>query len=186
MNFSFLRGVEVKNQSIISIPKRDDRHKKKNIHNCKINTFLTSKIMFFYHAVTNSEISDSDTNSEDGDLEDTTDEQVSKFCYGKNRYKWSQKLFQSRNSRTLQHNIVVNLPGLRNSYRNNSNITSLQAWSYFIDDGILFEILTNIQISKHREKYKNINSNYLRNIDIIEPTSFYWLIILFRCVQIKP
>lgn len=61
---------------------------------------------------TNSEISDSDTNSEDGDSEDTTDGQVSKFYYGKNRYKWSQKSFYRRNTRTLQHNIVVNLPGL--------------------------------------------------------------------------
>lgn len=40
---------------------------------------------------TNSEISNSDTNSEHGDSEDTTDEQVSKFYYGKNRYKWSKK-----------------------------------------------------------------------------------------------
>jgi len=59
---------------------------------------------------------DIDTNSEDGDSEDTTDGQVSKFYYRKNRYKWSQKSFYSRNTRTLQHNIVVNLPGLQNSY----------------------------------------------------------------------
>jgi hypothetical protein len=30
MNFPFQRGAEVKNQSIISTSKRDDRHKKKN------------------------------------------------------------------------------------------------------------------------------------------------------------
>lgn len=126
---------------------------------------------------TNSEISDSDTNSEDGDSEETTDRQVSKFYYGKNRYKWSQKSFYSRNTRTLQHNIVVNLPGLRNSYRNNSNITPLQAWSYFIDDEILFEILTwtNIEISKHREKYK-IYSSDLRDVDIIELRAFIGLL----------
>jgi len=126
---------------------------------------------------TNSEISDSDTNLEDGDSEGTTDGQVSKFYYGKNRYKWSQKSFYCRNTRTLQHNIVVNLPGLRNSYRNKSNITPLQAWSYFIDDGILFEILTwtNIEISKHREKYQ-IYSSDLRNVDIIELRAFIGLL----------
>lgn len=70
------------------------------------------------------------------------------------------------------------MPGLRNSYRNNSNITPLQAWSYFIDDEILFEILTwtNIEISKHREKYK-IYSSDLRDVDIIELRAFIGLLL---------
>jgi hypothetical protein len=43
---SFQRGAEIKNRSIITTPKSDDRQKnkkkiKKNTHHCKINTFIT-------------------------------------------------------------------------------------------------------------------------------------------------
>ncbi|XP_046976568.1 uncharacterized protein LOC124542693 [Vanessa cardui] len=77
--------------------------------------------------------------------------------YGKNRFRWSSQPPVLR-SRTLQHNIVSQPPGLKRNFRDvlNRNTTPSDIWKLFFTDDMLEEIVkhTNEKIRKIRPNYQ--------------------------------
>lgn len=99
----------------------------------------------------------------------------SKYYYGRNRYKWAKKPATSNKGRRGQHNIVLQLPGLRPVAKSLGDTADpLTVWKLLFDDVICDTILqwTNVKISQERAKYKNQNSPTLKDLDIIEFRAF--------------
>ncbi|CAK1579698.1 unnamed protein product [Parnassius mnemosyne] len=93
--------------------------------------------------------------------------------FGKNRFRWSSQPPVSR-SRTLQHNIVQQPPGLKRNFRDvlNSNTTSSDLWHLFFTDDMLEEIVkhTNEKIRRIRPNYQN--QTCVQDLDVIELKAF--------------
>lgn len=109
---------------------------------------------------------------------DESDVLPKNYFFGKNRQKWSKVPPCAKNTRTLQHNIVLKCPGLK-------NVTSKteepeKVWNMLFDDEIISIILqwTNKRLAKLRLKYKNETKSDLRDLDVIELRSFIGLLLL--------
>ncbi|GBP83123.1 PiggyBac transposable element-derived protein 4 [Eumeta japonica] len=78
--------------------------------------------------------------------------------FGKNRFRWSSQAPVSR-SRTLQHNIVCQPPGLKRNFRYvlNRNTVPIDIWQLFFTDDMLEVIVkhTNEKIRKIRPNYRS-------------------------------
>lgn len=126
---------------------------------------------------------DVDDLNEDNDNDDlpvddaSSDDDVSLARYrnyfGKNRFRWSSQPPVSR-SRTLQHNIVQQPPGLKRNFRDvlNRNTTPSDLWQLFFTDDMLREIVkhTNEKIRKIRPNYQN--QSCVRDLDVMELKAF--------------
>nr|CAI5819418.1 unnamed protein product [Callosobruchus analis] len=112
--------------------------------------------------------------TEESDSENTktgNEERRSNYYYGKNRYKWSKEPATSNRGRRPQHNIVLQLPGLREAAKGLGDcVDPLSVWKLLFIDDICEKILkwTNVRIERERAKYKVQTSPMLRNLDIDE------------------
>lgn len=97
--------------------------------------------------------------------------------FGKNRFRWSAHPPVSR-SRTLQHNIVQQPPGLKPNFRGvlHANTKALDLWSLFFTEGMLEQIVrhTNEKIRTVRQNYQNQTA--VHDVDIIELKAFIGLL----------
>ncbi|CAH1960198.1 unnamed protein product [Acanthoscelides obtectus] len=84
----------------------------------------------------------------------------------------------SKNTRTLQHNIVIKCPGVKSI--NLHKTDPEEVWNLFFDDRQIQIILqySNLRMAKLREKYKNKNSSDTLDLDIIELKAFIGLLML--------
>nr|CAI5858234.1 unnamed protein product [Callosobruchus analis] len=90
-----------------------------------------------------------------------------KVIYGKNGYKWYCKPFIQKNTRTLQKNIVLRLPGPKGAAARSAH-TEYEAWKLFFTDDILSEILVHTNEEINRTKTKFLSEQ--RYIDITNKT----------------
>ena len=90
---------------------------------------------------------DSEDSEKDSDLR-------RKVIYGKNGFKWYKTPFFSKNTRTVQKNIVLRLPGPKAHASNTPE--EILAWKLFFSDSMIDSITqyTNQEISKQCTKYK--------------------------------
>lgn len=104
-----------------------------------------------------------------------TEEDYTRYYYGKNRYKWAVTE-PTRNVRTLAHNILK-LPG--NKYVN-KNIEPIDAWKKIFSQDILDIIVhnTNIRINKFRDRPGNFDRTEYRETNSVEMNGFLGLLIL--------
>lgn len=97
--------------------------------------------------------------------------------FGKNRFRWSAFPAISR-SRTAQHNIVRDVPGLKPLFRDvlHRNTKPLDLWNLFFKNDMLDEIIrhTNEKIRKMRPNYQN--KTCVQDLDIIELRAFIGLL----------
>nr|CAI5849827.1 unnamed protein product [Callosobruchus analis]CAI5855842.1 unnamed protein product [Callosobruchus analis]CAI5859922.1 unnamed protein product [Callosobruchus analis]CAI5869836.1 unnamed protein product [Callosobruchus analis]CAI5870482.1 unnamed protein product [Callosobruchus analis] len=87
-----------------------------------------------------STISLSDEESSEGGVEDLEGVESNNYFYGKNRFKWAKKA-PSRFVRTPQHNIIVQLPGLRGEARAEDSATPEKVWSLLFDEEVIEELV---------------------------------------------
>jgi len=121
-------------------------------------------------------IESDDVESDRSDNDEST--RISKYFYGKNKYKWSADEFVSKNTRTARHNIITQIPGLRGPVKNMGDTANpSNIWNTFFTDSIISEILTwtNVKIDSVREKYKQMSS-FTKNVDEIELRSLFGLL----------
>lgn len=114
-------------------------------------------------------------NHEEDDVGETS---TSTAFYGKNRFKWSSIPAVPKHTRTLQHNIVLKCPGLKNINVHSANPE--QVWNLLFNERILNIILqyTNARLMKIKQKYKNTsNSADIRELDLTELKAFLGLLI---------
>ncbi|XP_060803393.1 piggyBac transposable element-derived protein 4-like [Amyelois transitella] len=100
-----------------------------------------------------------------------------KNYFGKNRFRWASVPSIAR-SRTPQHNIVNQTPGLKPVFRamlNNSTMP-LDIWSLLFTDEMLEKIVlhTNEKIRRIRPKYKK--QTCVQDLDLIELKAFIGLL----------
>lgn len=101
--------------------------------------------------------------------------QKSNYYYGKNRFKWSKEPATSNRGRRPQHNIVLQLPGLREAAKNIGDpINPFKVWKLLFCDDICEMVVkwTNVRIGRERAKYKKQNSATLRDLDMDEFYAF--------------
>lgn len=118
--------------------------------------------------------------SSESDECDESDTRKIKAYYGKNKFKWSAEPFVNR-TRTMKHNIVTQLPGLRFIAKQHLQNcpTAVCCWSLLFKDNIL-EILvqwTNKKIESQRVNYSNEQTSFIQNTDIVEMKAFLGLLI---------
>lgn len=94
-------------------------------------------------------------------------------------FKWKKQI-PAQNVRTRQHNIVINVPGLRPkamSLGNNPNVEAV--WDLLFSADILEEILkwTNFKIITLRARYQKRNLSYVHDCDMLELRGFIGLLI---------
>ncbi|GBP12554.1 hypothetical protein EVAR_10223_1 [Eumeta japonica] len=93
--------------------------------------------------------------------------------FGKNRFRWSSQAPVSR-SRTLQHNIVCQPPGLKRNFRYvlNRNTVPIDIWQLFFTDDMLEVIVkhTNEKIRKIRPNYRI--QTCIQDLDVVELKAF--------------
>lgn len=129
----------------------------------------------------------SDHNTSSEQSEDSSDDEITcnardntgRFYYGKNGFKWSVEPFHTRNTRTQRHNIMVQLPGLKQRARAlGTKPEPLETWGLMIDDDILNIIIhfTNLKLQKAKNLQKNPNTTEMRNVDLIEMKAFIGLL----------
>lgn len=127
--------------------------------------------------------SEHDTASEisaDSESDDDEDETSSQSYIGKNRFKWSANEVVPKRGRTLKHNIVVQLPGLKQKARalgtetNPSSVWNLLFSEYMIEQVVRW---TNVKIGSYHEKYKRQNRSELSNTDSVEIRAFLGMLI---------
>nr|CAH7753487.1 unnamed protein product [Callosobruchus chinensis] len=87
--------------------------------------------------------------------------------YGKNGYKWYCKPFIQKNTRTLQKNIVLRLPGPKGAAARSAH-TEYEAWKLFFTEDILSEILVHTNEEINRTKTKFLREQ--RYIDVTNKT----------------
>lgn len=131
--------------------------------------------------------SEHDTNSdqsENSDDENNTPEPNGRKnmqnYIGKNRFKWSATEIVPTRGRTLQHNIVLQLPGLKQISRAlGSFARPIEVWNLLFSEGMLEHLVqwTNVKIRSYREKYKRQNRSELVDTDIIEIRAFLGMLI---------
>nr|CAI5827913.1 unnamed protein product [Callosobruchus analis] len=102
-----------------------------------------------------------------------------KVIYGKNGYKWYCKPFIQKNTRTLQENIVLRLPGPKDAAARSAH-TEYEAWTLFFTDDILSEILVHTNEEINRTKTKFLSEQ--RYIDVTNKTELEALFGLFQDV----
>nr|CAI5836574.1 unnamed protein product [Callosobruchus analis] len=90
-----------------------------------------------------------------------------KVIYGKNGYKWYCKPFIQKNTRTLQKNIVLRLPGPKDAAAGSAH-TEYEAWKLFFTDDILSEILVHTNEEINRTKTNFLSEQ--RYIDVTNKT----------------
>lgn len=126
------------------------------------------------------EINNEDEISNESDERDESDTRRSRSYYGKNKYKWSAEPFVSR-SRTMKHNIVTQLPGLRPVAKQHlqNYPTTAGCWNLLFQDNILDIIVqwTNKKIESQRASYSNERNSWIHNTDIVEMKAFLGLLI---------
>lgn len=104
-----------------------------------------------------SETDESETvsSSDNGD-----DIRSSKFLYGKNKFKWSVEEFSSKNTRTVRHNIITKLPGLRGPIKQfRDTACPSEIWNILFTNNIINEILIWINIKIDSFRNKSVKSN---------------------------
>ncbi|XP_054729230.1 uncharacterized protein LOC129238213 [Anastrepha obliqua] len=104
--------------------------------------------------------------------------------FGKNRFRWSSQPPVSR-SRTLQHNIIHQPPGLKRNFRDvlNRNTKPSDIWQLFFIDDMLEEIVkyTNEKIIKIRPNYQN--QTCVHDLDVMDTDGTGREI--YRCIMSK-
>ena len=125
---------------------------------------------------------DTDSEEEDDEKEEVTIENDGSagFFYGKNKcFKW-RKQQPPNNVRTRQHNIVVQLPGLRPKAKSlGENPDVVDVWGLLFSQDILDEILlwTNMKIHNLRTQYANKSLPYLQDLDVLELKALIGLLV---------
>ncbi|XP_030753898.1 piggyBac transposable element-derived protein 4-like [Sitophilus oryzae] len=110
--------------------------------------------------------------------ESEEDEISSNYFYGKDRYKWSKEPAVSKNTRTMKHNIVTKLPGIKGIFYAEKKNSALSIWNSLITNDMLDIIIrwTIVRLRRERLKYKNQNHSDLRDLDVTELKSFIGLL----------
>lgn len=127
------------------------------------------------------------SDNEEEELEESEEDEIrTNYLYGKDRYKWSKKPPVSKNTRTMKHNIVTKLPGIKERFYGEKKMSALSIWTCLVTDDILEIIIrwTNVRLRRERLKYKNQNHSDLRDLDITELKSFIGLLFftsIFKC-----
>nr|CAI5861612.1 unnamed protein product [Callosobruchus analis] len=104
-----------------------------------------------------------------------------KVIYGKNGYKWYCKPFIQKNTRTLQKDMVLRLPGPKGAAARSAH-TEYEAWKLFFTDDILSEILVHTNEEINRTKTKFLSEQ--RYIDVTSKTELEALFgLLFAFTQ---
>lgn len=102
------------------------------------------------------------------------------YYYGKNDFKW-QKQPPAQNTRTRCHNIIVQLPGLRQYAKVlGENPSPVNIWHLLLTEEITNEVLrwTNVKISQVRANYSDLkNASYTHDIDEIELKALFGLFL---------
>ena len=102
------------------------------------------------------------------------------YFYGKDKcLKWRMEQPHT-NVRTRQHNIVLQIPGLRPTAKQlGRNPDIEEVWGLLFTHEILDEILhwTNRKIVQLREKYSRKNLSFLQSLELIELKAFIGLLV---------
>ena len=121
--------------------------------------------------------SELDISSEESD-QSVSNERNQKALYGRNRYTWSAEE-PKRNVRTLAHNIIVHLPGLKGkALRIGHSCTPLQIWECIFSEDMLVEVVThtNEKIKEYRSRYADETRTELRDVSLSEMRAFIGLL----------
>lgn len=113
----------------------------------------------------------------EAEVEDRIVSKSKKSYFGTNRFKWCSAPPQSR-TRTRQHNILVQLPGLRPSANLGTEANPKSVWKLIFSEEMLNIVLqwTNVKLSSVRINYKDPNKSDLQNIDLTELEAFLGLL----------
>lgn len=98
----------------------------------------------------------------------------SRYFSGRNRFKKTPN-----NSKTRQHNIIKQLPGLNGEAHNKINMSPIESWQLLVTDGII-EIIclhTNKKITEFKEKYSTQQA-YTNYVNLLEMKAFLGLLLL--------
>nr|CAH7747699.1 unnamed protein product [Callosobruchus chinensis] len=96
------------------------------------------------------------------------------------RRKWSAKAVVPIRGRTLKHNIIIHLPGLKQMSRNLGNtVDPLAVWSLLFSDDIVEQVVqwTNVKIDSYRAKYKRQSKSEVVDTDCTEVRAFFGMLI---------
>lgn len=170
--------------------------------NEEIDVIVSDKLDTLQQIVDTGDQSDADEEDEeilsqhdsDSELElDPSDEDAelnfgNNYWYGKDKTKWSKEA--PGRTRTLAHNIVTVLPGLKGELRQNPPRTPLDAWETLFTNDILELIAqhTNNKIDDMRRKYKKFKTKnnarkkysptFIHNTDLREIRAFIGLLYM--------
>lgn len=112
--------------------------------------------------------------NEDENIEED-DSSIRGNIFGRNRFKQAVQEGVPTRGRTWEHNIVIELPGLKNFARGIGNIASSSAaWNLLFPTRMIQQIIhwKNAKICSYREKYKRTDRTVIRDKDSIEMKAF--------------
>lgn len=125
--------------------------------------------------------SEQSENSEDEiDNFEHTERQNSQSYFGKNRFKWSANEVVPRRGRTLRHNIVLQLPGLKQASRAlGLSASPMDVWNLLFSEDMLEHLVqwTNVKLQFYRQKFKRQNRSEIVDTDITEIRAFLGLLV---------
>lgn len=144
---------------------------------------------------TNDDLEDEENNVEDIPMDVSTASTSDSFSsksswYGKgtSKYKWS-KIAPSR-TKTLKHNIITVLPGLKGPSRQNPPTTPLEAWELLFTEEMIEIIIIHTnnkieQLQHHFKKFKTSKNSrkkfsptFIKKTDILEIRAFIGLLYM--------
>nr|CAH7725072.1 unnamed protein product [Callosobruchus chinensis] len=125
----------------------------------------------------------SECSGDENDVPDTESEandQQQQYYFGKNRFKWSASAIVPTRGRTLRHNIVLQLPGLKQVSRKlGTSARPIDVWNLLFSEDMVGQVVqwTNVKIRSYREKYKRQNRSEIIDTDSTEMKAFLGMLI---------
>lgn len=107
--------------------------------------------------------------------------------FGKNRFKWSVREVVPLRGRTLRHNIVLQLPGLKQVCRSLGNSAGPKdVWNLLFSENMVGHLVqwTNVKLRSYRIKFKRESRSEIVDTDSTEIRAFLGMLIysaVFNC-----
>lgn len=126
------------------------------------------------------ESENSESNDDESDNEVSNEQEKNTNYFGKNSFKWSVNEVVPLRGRTLRHNIVLQLPGLKQVCRSLGNSARPKdVWNLLFSEDMVGHLVqwTNVKIQSYRQKFKREGRSEIADTDSTEIRAFMGMLI---------
>ncbi|KAK9720039.1 Transposase IS4 [Popillia japonica] len=126
------------------------------------------------------ESENSESNDDESDNEVSNEQEKNTNYFGKNDFKWSVNEVVPLRGRTLRHNIVLQLPGLKQVCRSLGNSARPKdVWNLLFSEDMVGHLVqwTNVKIQSYRQKFKREGRSEIADTDSTEIRAFMGMLI---------